>query len=154
MLSLLYGPALTSVHDYWKNHSFEYMHLCQQSDISAFSMLSRFLMVFLPRSKHFLVTWLQSPFAVILEPKKILSLLPLFPLGPLEYRGENPSLFGYLNLKGKKYGLAPHRGIHVLLVFSPSLFQNPSLSPERVQISSWHDVSLNSSQSCGSWKLL
>ena len=29
---LLYGPALTSVHDYWKNHSFDYTDLCQQSD--------------------------------------------------------------------------------------------------------------------------
>ena len=27
VLSLLYGPALTSVHDYWKNHSFDYAHL-------------------------------------------------------------------------------------------------------------------------------
>ena len=35
-LSLLYGPTLTSIHDYWKNHSFEYMDLCQQSDVSAF----------------------------------------------------------------------------------------------------------------------
>ena len=26
--SLLYGPALTSVHDYWKNHSFDYMDFC------------------------------------------------------------------------------------------------------------------------------
>ena len=36
VLNLLYGPALTSVYDYWKKHSFDYMHLCQQSDISAF----------------------------------------------------------------------------------------------------------------------
>ena len=35
-LGLLYGPALTSIHDYWKNHSFYYMDLCRQSDISAF----------------------------------------------------------------------------------------------------------------------
>ena len=35
-LSFLYGPALTSIHDYWKNHSFDYMGLCQQSGISAF----------------------------------------------------------------------------------------------------------------------
>ena len=35
-LSLLYGPAPTSVHDYWKNHSFDYTDLCQQSDVSAF----------------------------------------------------------------------------------------------------------------------
>ena len=35
-LSLLYGTTLTSVHDYWKNHSFDYMDLCQQSDVSVF----------------------------------------------------------------------------------------------------------------------
>ena len=35
-LILLYGPTLTSIHDYWKNHSFDYMDLCQQSNISAF----------------------------------------------------------------------------------------------------------------------
>ena len=36
MLSLLYGSGFTSVHDYWRNHSFDYTDLCQQSDISAF----------------------------------------------------------------------------------------------------------------------
>ena len=35
-LSLLYGPTLTSIHDYWKNYSLDYMDLCRQSDISAF----------------------------------------------------------------------------------------------------------------------
>ena len=35
-LSLLYGPTLTSVHDYCKNHSFDYIKFCQQSDVSAF----------------------------------------------------------------------------------------------------------------------
>ena len=34
--SLLYGPALISVHDYWENHNFDYMDLCWQSDVSAF----------------------------------------------------------------------------------------------------------------------
>ena len=38
-----------------------------------FNMLSRFLIAFLPRSKHLLISWLQSPSAVILEPKKIKS---------------------------------------------------------------------------------
>ena len=36
VLSLLYGPTLTSVHDYWKNHSLDYTDLCRQSDVSAF----------------------------------------------------------------------------------------------------------------------
>ena len=35
-----------------------------------FNMLSRLVMTFLPRSKHLLISWLQSPSAVILEPKK------------------------------------------------------------------------------------
>ena len=38
-----------------------------------FNMLSRLVIVFLPRSKHLLISWLQSPFAVILEPRKIKS---------------------------------------------------------------------------------
>ena len=35
-----------------------------------FNMLSRFVITFLPRSKRLLISWLQSPSAVILEPKK------------------------------------------------------------------------------------
>ena len=35
-LSLLYGPALTSICDYWKDHRFSYVDLCWQSDVSAF----------------------------------------------------------------------------------------------------------------------
>ena len=38
------------------------------------NMLSRLGIAFLPRSKHLLISWLQSPFAVILEPKKIKSI--------------------------------------------------------------------------------
>ena len=38
-----------------------------------FKMLSRLVTVFLPRSKHLLISWLQSPSAVILEPPKIKS---------------------------------------------------------------------------------
>ena len=33
-LSIIYGPTLIYVHDYWKNYNFHYMNLCQQSDIS------------------------------------------------------------------------------------------------------------------------
>ena len=36
VLSLLYGPTLTSIHDNWKNHSFDYMHFCWQSNVSTF----------------------------------------------------------------------------------------------------------------------
>ena len=37
-LSLLYGPTLTSIHDYWKNHSFDYMDLCWQSNASVMTI--------------------------------------------------------------------------------------------------------------------
>ena len=64
-LSLLYGPTLTSIQDYWKDHSFNYM------DLSLFfNMLSRLVIAFLPKSNHLLISWLQSPSTVILEPKK------------------------------------------------------------------------------------
>ena len=39
-----------------------------------FNMLSRLVITFLPRSKHLLISWLQSPNAVILEPRKIKSV--------------------------------------------------------------------------------
>ena len=39
-----------------------------------FNMLSRLFIIFLSRSKHLLVSWLQSPSAVILEPRKIKSV--------------------------------------------------------------------------------
>ena len=38
-----------------------------------FNMLPRLVLTFLPRSKHLLISWLQSPFSVILEPRKIKS---------------------------------------------------------------------------------
>ena len=38
-----------------------------------FNMLSRLVIIFLPRSKHLLISWLQSPSAVILEPRTIKS---------------------------------------------------------------------------------
>ena len=36
VLSLLYSPTLTSIHDHWKNHSFDWKDLCWQSNVSAF----------------------------------------------------------------------------------------------------------------------
>ena len=35
-LSFFYSPTLTSIHDYWKNHSFDQTDLCWQSNVSAF----------------------------------------------------------------------------------------------------------------------
>ena len=64
---------LTSVHDYWKNKSFDYMGLVSKVMSLLFNMLSRIVIAFLSRSKHLLISWLQSPSTVILEPMKIKS---------------------------------------------------------------------------------
>ena len=74
MLSFLYGPTLTSIHVYWENQSFDQMDLYQQSNSLLFSMVSWFVIAFLPRSKSLLIPWLQMPSAVIFEPKKMKSV--------------------------------------------------------------------------------
>ena len=60
--------TLTSVHGYWKNHSFD------STDLLLFNTLSGFVIAFLLRSKHLLISWLQSPSPVILESRKIKSV--------------------------------------------------------------------------------
>ena len=74
VLSFLYGPILTSTHDCWKNHSLDYADIVGKVMSLLFNMLSRFVIAFLPRSKHLLVSWLQSLSEVILKPKKIKSV--------------------------------------------------------------------------------
>ena len=71
VLSFLYGPALTSIHDYWKSHSFDRQTFVDKVMSLLFNMLSRLTIDFLPRSKCLLLSWLQSPSAMILKPKKI-----------------------------------------------------------------------------------
>ena len=59
--SLLYGPTLTTVHDSWKNHCFDYMDFVSKVMPLLFSALSRFVTAFLLKSKYLLISWLQSP---------------------------------------------------------------------------------------------
>ena len=60
-LSFLYGPTLTSIHDYWKNHSFDYMNFGGKVMSLLFNLPSRLFITFLPRNNHLLISWLQSP---------------------------------------------------------------------------------------------
>ena len=53
-----------------------------------FNMLSRLVIALFPRSKHLLISWLQSTSAVILQPKKIKQ--PLFPFFPLLFAMKLP----------------------------------------------------------------
>ena len=79
-LGLFYAPTLTSIHDHWKNHSFDYMDIAGKVMSLLFSILSRFVIAFLPRSKRLLISWLQSLSSVILEPKEIKSSTQHSPL--------------------------------------------------------------------------
>ena len=69
-VSLLYGPYMTT----GKTTALIRWTFVGQVMSLLFNMLSRFVIAFLPRSKHLLISWLQSPSAVILEPKKIKSV--------------------------------------------------------------------------------
>ena len=74
-LSLLYGSTLTSIHDYWEKIKAltiwtfvsKVMSLLFKVMSLFFNTLSRFVIAFLPRNKHLLVSWLQSPSTVILD---------------------------------------------------------------------------------------
>ena len=74
MLSFLYSPTLTSIPDYWKTTILTGQTFIGKVMSLVFNMLFRLVIAFLPRSKHLLISWLQSPSAVILEPKKIKSV--------------------------------------------------------------------------------
>ena len=69
-LCLLYSPALNNSAWPLGRPFLDYTDLRQQSDVSLFNTLSRFVIAFLPRSNRLLISWLQSPSAMILEPKK------------------------------------------------------------------------------------
>ena len=57
-LSFLYSPTLTSIHDYWKNHSLDFVGKVMSL---LFNMLSRLVVTFPPRSKRLLTSWLHAP---------------------------------------------------------------------------------------------
>ena len=78
--AFFYIPTLISIRDYWKTIALTQRTFVSKVMSLLFNMLSRLVIAFLPRSKRLLISWLQSPSAVILEPKKIKSLaVPLFP---------------------------------------------------------------------------
>ena len=64
-----------------------------------FNMLSRLVIIFLPRSKCFLILWLQSPFAVILEPPKIKSVTVSIVSPFICHEVMGPEVFWMLNFK-------------------------------------------------------
>ena len=73
MLSFLYGLTVASYLTTGKTIALTRWTFVGKVMSLLFNMLSRLLRAFLPRNKHLLISWLQSPSAVILEPPKIKS---------------------------------------------------------------------------------
>ena len=74
VLSFLYSPTVTFIHDYWKITALTRRTFVGKVMSLLFNMLSWFVIAFLPRSKCLFISRLQSLFVVILEPKKIKSV--------------------------------------------------------------------------------
>ena len=66
-----------------------------------FNMLSRLVITFLPRSKHLLISWLQSPSAVILEhpQRKSDTVSTVSPSISYEVMGLDAMIFAFLNVE-------------------------------------------------------
>ena len=73
MLSHFYDPTLTSILTTGKTIALTIGTFVGKEMSLLLNMLSRLVITFLPRSKHLLISWLQSPSVVILEPKNIKS---------------------------------------------------------------------------------
>src|SRR5574340_514921 len=94
------------------------------------NMLSRLVITFLPRSKHLLISWLQSPSAVILEPPKIKSdtVSTVSPSISHEVVGPDAMIFVFRMLSFKPtFSLST-------FTFIKRLFSSSSLSATRVEI--------------------
>ena len=83
-----------------------------------FNMLSRLVITFLPRSKQLLLSWLQSPSAVILEPQKI-KAATVSPSICHEVMRADPGInSGYFGIGSEREAEGQHRGgRHRLLLF-------------------------------------
>ena len=101
-LSFLQSPTLRSLHDHWKNPIALTRRTNDGKVMSLlFNMLSRLVITFLPRSKHLLISWLQSLYAVILEPQKIKSdiVSTVSPFISHEVMGPDAMIFRFLNVE-------------------------------------------------------
>ena len=79
VLSLLCGPTLTSINDYWKNHSCDLYWSLSAKWYLCFLIFCIDLLQLSCQGATVLISWLQSPTAVLLEPKKIVCQCFHFP---------------------------------------------------------------------------
>ena len=64
--SAFFSPALTTIHDHWEDIGMNILTFISRVTSLLFNTLSRFVIAFLPRCNHLLISWLQSPWTVIL----------------------------------------------------------------------------------------
>ena len=97
-----------SLHDYWEDHSLDYMDLgwtiwtfVGKVMSPLFNTLSSFVTAFLPRSRCLLISWLQSVSTMILAPKKIKSVTVSNFSPPIwhEVMGLDAMIFVFLNFE-------------------------------------------------------
>ena len=128
--AIFYCPDLISTHDYWKNHSFDYMDFVGKVISLLFNMLWKFITAFLPISKHLLISWPQSQSKVILEPKKLKSITVsiISPLICHEVMRLDAMIFVFWMLSFKPaFSLS-------IFTFIKRLFNSSSLSPIRLLV--------------------
>ena len=123
-LRLLYGPTLTSIHDYWKkNIALTIWTFASKGMSLLFSTLSRFVIAFLPKSKHLLISWPQSPIHSDsgAPEKKICHCFHFFPIDLPWSDGTGCHELSFLNVEFKPTVSLPlslsSRGSLVLLHF-------------------------------------
>ena len=109
------------------------MDLCWQVMSLVFNMLSRLVITFLPRSKRLLISWLQSPSALILEPPKIKSdtVSTVSPSISHEVMGLDAMIFVFWMLSFKPTFSLP------TFTFIKRLYSSSSLSAIRVVSSAY-----------------
>ena len=133
VLNFLYGPTLISIHDYWKIIALTRWTFVSRIMSLLSNMLSRFVIVFLPRSKHLLISWLQSPSTVILEPKEIKSVIisTAYPSIHREVMGPDAMILFFSTLSFK-----PAFSLFSLTLIK-RLFSSSLLSAMRVMLSAY-----------------
>ena len=99
VLSLLYGPVLTLYMTTRKTMALNLQTFVGEVMSLLFNTLSGFVIAFLSRSKHLLISWLQSPSAVILEYRKIKSVTASIfsPSICHEVMGQNAMILDFFN---------------------------------------------------------
>ena len=129
---MLIYMTLTSIHDYWKNHSFDCTDIVSKVMSLLFNTPFRFVIAFFPRSKHLLISWLQSMSTGFWSPRKEnLLLLFSFLSGKKWLMGPDAMIFAFWSLSFK-----PDFSLSSFTLIK-RLFSSSSLSALRVKSSAY-----------------